>query len=831
MSTPSQTVQSDSGSAPGVSVSLTIFGSEITKPATRMPLKLLVGSTNLPRLTPCLVYLLALVVAVYGNNIIAGASSPENLAAGAPWLGIAFTLWLAGGLSAYAKSLLVWWHVLGRAEQRLWLARLFPFGCWLATLVAVIMSMWAESALAALRTACSLAVAGALAWLMIAFISRRSQSHSSNIIAVAAPLIPRLGRSSAFALLLKRAPLFVMASLSSALVWQNSSDNLLPQPYFELWLGSAVLWSLAFAPIGWSLFNWATGKIDMARRFSWREHGWVVFAFLGIMILGAAFRLVDLDALPRDMFNHDQETEIRVAYGFSQGEYRIAAFTYQAQQTLHGYFLALFSSLPGFGFDFMSLKLFTVITSLFTLPLVFWVSVEVIGRSQRQRGIVLGLITMGLVAVSYWYVAIVRTGLRNHLTTIIAALAFIFLARAMRQNRRADFIKLGLTLGIGMYAHNACMIVPLAVVMGIVMALVCRRICAREAIRYLVNLAVCGFVAIMIYLPMYHVALEYPDLYYRVSLENMFDYEAGVPIEFDLDVFLTGLMANFRDTLLMFHWKGDHVSFWSAPFKPALDIYSGAGLSLGLAVWFLCSLRRPRDPVWLLLPVMALVMLLPSTLAVMRPENNPNFMRTLGAIPALYLLAALPIGHIAFCLAKTFPKRLGRVLALLFCSSILLLANQHNSEVYFDAYADNYDSAPYGHVGNTIRSLTASGTPLSNVVVIGYPHFWHAHNVFIEAGAPEFVNVTSISHLRTYIENARQRKDEFRLNPMRDLVFLHAPKDELTAQTLHRLFPQGRSMLIRSYLPEGHLRGSYTLFRAPAMGDEGLDALRDMPRS
>ena len=787
------------------------------------------GDQSMPRQMHCLLYIVALALAIYGSNIIAGAadsgaSSPANLAAGAPWMGIAFLLWILGGLSDSAQS-------AGRFGRPLQLARIVPGLCWLAALLLIIASMWAESALPALGWAAVMALAGWLVGLAAGRLSRRSQAQSERIVAEGLPLIPRLGPRSAIGLLLRRAPLFVLASLSSALVWQNMSGSMLAQPYFELWLVSAALWSLALAPRGWSLFDWAAGKIDMARRFSWRKHGWVVLAFLGIMILGAAFRLAQLDAVPRDMFNHDQETEIRIAYRFTQGEYHIAAFTYQVQQTLHGYFFALLSGLPGFDFDFAGLKLYTAIASLFTLPLVFWAGVELMGRGQRQRGIVLGLIAMGLVAASYWHVVLVRTGLRNHLTTIFAALAFIFLARAIRHNRRSDFIKLGLTIGVGAYAYTAAMVLPLAVGLGIVGALACRRNRVREAIRYAFNLAVCGLIAIMVYLPMYQVALEYPDAYYRVSLENMFDYEAGSPIEFDLDVFLTGLMANFRDALLMFHWKGDHQAYWAAPSRPALDIYSGGCLLLGLAAWFLGWLRRPRDPVWLLLPVMALVMLLPSTLAVMRPENNPSFMRTLGAIPAVYCLAALPLVHIVFCLAKTFPKRLGRVVALLFCVSLLLLANQRNSELYFDIYGGKYDTAPYSHVGKTIRSLAASGTPLSNIVLIRYPHFWHGHNVFIEAGAPEFLNETEISRLQTHLENARHRTDKYRLDPARDLVFLHAPQDEATAQTLLRLFPLGSSILISSEFRADSPRGQYMLFRAPALGDAGLDALRALPRS
>ena len=835
MSAPLRTDRSGSGAARSIPKPLLAISSQLTKSAIFKRAGGMGGAADWERLKPCLLYLLAFGAAVYGSNIIAGspdsgASSDASLAAGAPWLIAALALWLAGGLSGNAQALRGGWRGLSPADRLLRLAGLLPFVCWLVALLLAITSMRAESAWPSLRAAGLLAAAGAIAWRLIERAAGRARAQADAIVSAPIPLIPRRSRRAAMALLLKRAPLFALASAASAQVWQNSAGNTLPPPYFELWLISAVLWSMAFAPLEWNVFNWATVKVDRVRRFSWRRHGWVALAFLGIMLLGALFRLVELDALPRDMINYDHELEIRAAYDFSQGENRIAVLTFQAQQPLHAYLLSWFAKLPFLSFDFLSLKIATVLVGLVTLPVVFWMGVELMGPRQRQRGHVLGLVAMGLVAVSYWHVSVVRFGLRAHLAALFAALSFVFLARAMRRNRRCDFIKLGLTLGYGLYAYTATMVLPLACLFGVALALACRRFSAREAARYLVNLAVSGIIAFTIYLPMHHVAQEFSDIYTRVTLENLFDYVDGSPIDFDPDVFLTGLMANFHDALLMFHWRGDGQALWSAPRRPALDIYSAGSLALGLAAWLAQLARRPRDPVWLLLPVLALVMLLPTTLAVMRPENNPSNMRAAGAIPAIYCLAALPIVHIAFVIAQTFPKRLGKALALLFCSSLLLLANQRNSALYFDVYAGSFDSAPYGHVGKTIRSLAASGTPLSNVIVISYPRYWHGHNVFVAAGAPELLNETPITRLHTHIENARQRKDEYRLDPARDLVFLHAQQDTATAQALRRWFPGGRSTLIRSYLPAAHAQGSYELFRVPAMGEAGLDALRDLPR-
>ena len=43
----------------------------------------------------------------------------------------------------------------------------------------------------------------------------------------------------------------------------------------------------------------------------------------------------------------------------------------------------------------------------------------------------------------------------------------IYLIRAMRENRRSDFIKLGLALGFSMYGYIACRMLLLAAIAGI----------------------------------------------------------------------------------------------------------------------------------------------------------------------------------------------------------------------------------------------------------------------------------------------------------------------------------------------------------------------------
>ena len=563
-------------------------------------------------------------------------------------------------------------------------------------------SMTANSAAPLLLQALGWSLAGVMMWVSIELLYRRLYAHVSQV-PVPLPLnegTPSSRRFPSKSALAQRVILFVLSAAASAIVWQNTDGNRIDPPVMALWLASAVLWSCAFANFGWKLSDWSRLVPSALGRFSWRTYGWALLAFAGVMALGAVFRLAQLDTLPRDMVNADHTTDILGAYRIAQGEFQIFLHVRIFQETMHLYLTALFAALPGLGFDHFTLKLVSGLESLATLPLLFWLGIEIAGRRNCRWGVALGLVISGLVAVSYWHVVITRYAMRTHLTTLFAALTMIYLIRAMRENRRSDFIKLGLALGFSMYGYIACRMLLLAAIAGIGLAILIRQVSlVCERLRYIANLAMACWIGFMVYLPMHHASLEYTAPFAGKILEVMFEARPGEPIPIDLDMFLTGLMANFRDVFLMFHWIGDHHGIQAAPFKPALDVFTGSFLILGLSAWLARVLQTPRDPVWWFLPVMILIMMLPSTLSVAHSANNPSNTRVSGAIPAIYLLASLPIVRIAFLLLRQLPRRLGRSLAVAFCALVLLLAFQRNSYVYFNLFASQYMPAPTSHVG------------------------------------------------------------------------------------------------------------------------------------
>src|SRR5690606_15672841 len=217
------------------------------------------------------------------------------------------------------------------------------------------------------------------------------------------------------------------------------------------------------------------------------------------------------------------------------------------------------------------------------------------------------------------------------------AVLLVLLARAMRHNRRADFIKAGLVLGFGLYTYQAVRMLPVVILAGIGLAFLFRARNWRERGRYVLNLAVLVVVAFVIFVPLFGYWLQYPDDFWRrtqgrllgddlitttdeegrlverrATLQERFEaFQENAPI----------LANNIRTALLMFNWKGDVAWINGAPNQPAMDTFTGALLIIGLAAWLARMIRR-RDVFDWLIPLALVIMLLPSALSIAYPVEN-----------------------------------------------------------------------------------------------------------------------------------------------------------------------------------------------------------------
>ena len=777
-------------------------------------------------LAPLLLYLLAALFGVHGNWL--EAHEPKAL-----WLAAAFCLWLLAELVANKESLRDWVASLDDDGRRLWLARALLAALWLRGLLLLVQSLTAESALRPLQESALWFGAGAAGWLLLnAWYRRRGLDYGGYVRNADADTLARSMRAWLlpidWRLPWARGFWLVLAVFSSLTVWQNTSGNQIQPAIMGLWFASALFWSLVFAPRGWGPIKWARGQLDAYRAVPKSRRRLVMLALLGIFALGASFRLTQIDTLPPEMVgNADHRGPIVAAYKITQGQWPVMMLDFQPQEPMHYYLVAAFAKLTGVSINFTTLKLVSALESLILLPIMFWLGVELAGRERRKFGLALGLMACALVAASFWHVIVVRSATRVNLIAPYAALTLIYLARAMRNNRRSDFVLLGLTLGFAWYSYTASRALPLAVAAGIGLTLLLRPISLRERLRYLVHAAIAGLVFCVVALPWIHFAIENPWMSNQQIAVGVFYLLPGESLELNLAAFTNQLLTNFRTALLIFNFTGDFASVQALPHKPTLDPYTGAFLILGLAALVTRILKARHDPVWWLLPLFILIMLLPTTLQIVHPVQVASNTRTMGVLPAIYFLAALPVAMLAGQLAGSLPRRLGMTVAALFCFALTLLVYQYNTSIYFNDIAALHKDPHYSfrHIGKTMRGLVDSGLPWGNIRIVHSRGFeFDTRNPYIEAGVPDpgFSAASVIQDLVSRLDSARNRSDRYRLDANADVVFLYYLQDEETPRQLMQWFPNGYEIEIRDaeYMSEG-----YMLFRAPAPGEARLNEI------
>ena len=793
-----------------------------------------------------LAYALAFASALIGTNALLGATgiarTPENtLDRGTPYLLLAFIIWLLAELIGHHRDLRECWHAMDAVSRARWIARVVPLIVGLTAANSISASMIAspEYSLAYLQEALGRLLGAIVIWYLIEFVVWRMRARSVDSIAPAKsdlttqpPDDPsgRFNPGGRFDLQIERwrLILIVALSISSVFLWLNTSGNHIPPRFIFLWFVTSLLWGIVFAPADWNLLEWFSEKIDNWRRIRWRDHRRTIVAIVLILMLGASFRFTELRTVPPEMTS-DHVEKIQDAYRVYSGDYKIFFPNNGGREPVQMYLLAALSNLPGLGFDFYSLKALSALESLLTLPVLLWMGMELLGDKRKRFNALVALLLTGLVAVSYWHVIIGRQGLRIPFTPLVTALLLIFLARAMRQNRRSDFVKVGLILGFGLYMYQAVRMLPVVVVAGLLMALVIRKISWRERLRYLVHLAILVFVSLMVFLPMLRYSIEFPNHFWMRTTTRILGDEMAFATpdqaEAALRANVSVFMKNVRNALLMFNWKGDIGWFNGAPEHPMLDVFTGAFLILGAAAWLVLMLKS-RDPVIWFVPLVLLIMLMPTILSLAHPEANPSNSRALGAAPAVYLVAALPIATVARKLLQCFSGRTGRILALALCAGIILLANQRNAETYFDRYARAYigPSFPHSEAGAILRGFIESDGAPGNAFSVGFPYWWDYRALGIEAGYPLWPNDGApIESLPQKLADARRRGDNLRLVPDRDLLFFINERDEESLAKLVEWFPNGRPMFVQSYHPEDR----FVLYRVPAPGEAGWTSFVD----
>jgi hypothetical protein len=682
------------------------------------------------------------------------------------------------------------------------------------------------------------ALAGMICWLAAGLLARGD--------APAAVLAPAQGQAQPAGLSVPLTRIVIAAAglMCSVLAFSFSVGNLFRPLGVITWIASVLLWVWAAAPQHWTplypLRRWAA-RLGLRREAGSTAIGlrisWVTLALVTIIGLGAAFRVSNLHNNPPEMTS-DHVEKLLDSQRVFEGTTQIFFQNNGGREPLHMYVVAAFARITGQPITFDMLKLMTALAGIVTIPVMFWLGRELFYRYDRLLGALVGLALAALVAVSYWHVTLGRLSLRIIYTPMITALLFIYLTRALRDNRRIDWINAGLALGASLYMYQVARILPVVVAVSTALGLI---MTARSAIarrQMLLNFLTLVLIAFAVFVPMFRFSVDYPEDFWRRTSGRLFGDEVtqttddqGNPVLRDPTISemaaafsrnLPQLLTNIRNALLMYTWKGDIAFVNAAPNRPAFDPVSGALLLGGLGGWLALMIRRMRDPgIWLILPA-AFILLLPSALSIAYPIENPSATRMSGTLPEAYLLAAFAAALLLWSLGRALPRAAGALVSSLLVIAALASAYTVNANLVFREYRESYlaNSKPYSDVGAYLRSFVQTGSVYGNTFMIGYPNWYDHRAIGIEAGRIHWPNgIVSRDDIPRFLRDAALRTDAFAFAPDFPLLFIYSTDDVDTELRLQIWFPDGQAQTIQSYQPED----SYRVFRAPPLGRVGFE--------
>ncbi len=280
---------------------------------------------------------------------------------------------------------------------------------------------------------------------------------------------------------------------------------------------------------------------------------------------------------------------------------------------------------------------------------------------------------------------------------------------------------------------------------------------------------------LLVFMPLLRFMLDHPDIFWFRAATRLAEVERPLPGNP-----LLVLAVNLVNSLLMFNWRGDVVWVNNIPFDPALDPLTGALFVLGVAL-LAGFMRRGGDGRAVFLFVSLVALLLPSTLSLAFPGENPSNVRSGGAIPVVFTIAALPLA-LALGTAWDLVKGTGRLLVLGLAVLIVALiarANYHSYFVEYDAQfrANSWNSS---EMAQAIKDFTHLGGSPQAAYIKSWPHWVDTRNVAINLGDITWNNV-----LFTPEDLARHPAP-----PGPKLYILH-PADAEGLAALQQRFPHG----------------------------------------
>jgi hypothetical protein len=345
-----------------------------------------------------------------------------------------------------------------------------------------------------------------------------------------------------------------------------------------------------------------------------------------ITALGAALRLVWLDAIPGGLF-FDVAANLFDVLDIFDGARPIWFPRNNGREPLMLYLQAGTSLL--WGPTPFAAKAAAALLGILSVPAAYLLGRELAAHLGDRRGRVVGLLTAFLTATLYWHLHFSRLGLRTISMPLFMFLGLGLFLRALRARSLAWAVASGAMLGVAMYTYTAIRLLPLAMLPTALLAMVLYRTRRRLAV---VATALAVWVLVTGPLGIYYV--KHPaEVEGRAAAVSVLNPEVGGgdPVR----AALRGLVATAEATV----WRGAESALENLPGRPLLEPVSGAAFLLGTALALVGLVRGPTS--FRIAGLLTLLTLGAMALSPALSVNPPGFVRISGMVPPLVALAAL----------------------------------------------------------------------------------------------------------------------------------------------------------------------------------------------
>lgn len=568
------------------------------------------------------------------------------------------------------------------------------------------------------------------------------------------------------ALSFRRVPL-VLGLVSFGLTLLLSGGNRFNFLNVTLWILSIIFVLAAFwqtrrsARVVWK--EWQ----DRLRAKDWQLHvsRWTLVLIAAFAVI-AFFRFSQLAALPPEMTSDHAEKLLDVN-DILHGQNSIFFERNTGREPLQFYLTAAVAHIFGTGISFLSLKLGAGILAFVSLIYVY-----LLGKELGRRWV--GLFVLLLVGVAFWPNLLARTGLRFSLYPAFAAPTLYYLILGLRRGNLNDFLLSGVFMGVGLNGYTAFRAMPFVAGAALLIFLL-HKPSADLRRRALIGFALLALVTLVICAPLIRYAVEHPTQFGERTLTRMFEAEREYP-----ESVLITFPKNVWNGLGMFNYSGGTIWLVGLRDKPAFDTISAALLLLGV---ILVGIRYARTRSWLDLFLLLAIplMMLPSTLSLAFPEENPAMNRASGAWIPAFIMCALALDAFLHGVRDKLGGNLGLRVAQIGGIFVLLVIASLNYNLFFGEYIQHYDENSWNssEMGKVIADYAGSFGSLDSAWVVAYAHWVDTRLVAMNAGNPSRDYGIWPDQLITTLTTPLPK------------LFVVKADDELGLSTLEQLYPEG----------------------------------------